>query len=158
MSAQLIINKWLQDTQKELVRNYDRLGLRASGKWADSLESFYSQQKGNIKAGILGESYTEQLENGRRPNQKSSEEEIRKWVGWAGNTIIKDWVEDKGLDLNPFAVAYKIAREGWNVPNKHNKGGLVTDVVTDERIDELNNKLALFYIGEIRSDIKKTFE
>ena len=158
MSAQLIINNWLKETQTDLIRNYDKLGLRASGKWADSLEIFYNQNQGNIKAGILGESYTEQLENGRRPNQKSSEEDIRKWVGWAGNTIIKKWVEDKGLNINPFAVAYKIAREGWKVPNKHNKGGLVTDVVTDKRIEELNQKLALFYVGEIRSDIIKAFK
>lgn len=157
MSAELIIKKWLNEINRDLVINYDRLGLRASGRWADSLEVFYNQNQGNIRAGILGESYTEQLENGRRPNKKSSDEEIRRWVGWAGNTIIKKWVDDKGLDLNPFAVAYKIAREGWRVPNTNNTGGLVSDVATDRRINDLREKITLFYVDGISSDIRKLF-
>ena len=158
MSAQVIINKWLNDTKKDLIANYDRLGLRASGDWANSLETFQSYKNGFIQAGILGNDYTDQLENGRRPNKNSSEEEIRKWVGWAGNTFIKEWIDNKGLDLNPFAVSYKIAREGWKVPNKYNAGGLVSDVVTDQRIDSLSKELILHFVGEIRSDVLKKFK
>ena len=157
MSAQSIINTWLVDRQRELIENYDALGLRASGNWAEQLEVKPANQGPDIKAGILGADYTQQLENGRRPNQNSSEEEIKKWVGWAGNTIIKDWVNDKGLDLNPFAVAYKIAREGWQVPNKFNAGGLVSDVITDNKLNELNRDLSIFYTAQIKSQIIKKF-
>ena len=83
MSADLIINKWLVGVKVDLIKNYDRLGLRASGDWAESLEIFQNRNQGNIKAGITGNDYTQQLENGRRPNKNSSEEDIKKWVGWA---------------------------------------------------------------------------
>jgi hypothetical protein len=158
MSAQSIVNSWLADRQKELIQNYDALGLRASGNWANQLEVKPATTGPDIKAGILGADYTEQLENGRRPNQNSSEEAIKAWVGWAGNTIIKQWVEDKGLDISPFAVAYKIAREGWKVPNKFNAGGLVSDVITDQKLNELNRELSIFYVAEIKSAIIKKFK
>lgn len=158
MSAQSIINNWLVDRHRELIENYDTLGLSASGNWAEQLEVKQASQSNDIKAGILGTDYTEQLENGRRPNQNSSEEQIKAWVGWAGNTIIAKWVKDKGLDLNPFAVAYKIAREGWQVPNKFNAGGLVEDVITDSKLNELNRNLSIFYTAEIKSQIIKKFK
>ena len=157
MSAQSIINIWLADRKKELIQNYDALGLRASGNWAEKLEVIPATGTTDIKAGILGADYTQQIENGRRPNQNSSEETIKKWVGWAGNTFIKDWVNSKGLDISPFAVAYKIAREGWQVPNKFNAGGLVSNVITDQKLNELNRDLSIFYTAEIKSEIIKKF-
>jgi hypothetical protein len=149
-----IINTWMDGVQTNLVANYERLGLRASGRWANSLEQFSEQKGGAIRFGIKGESYTEQLQRGRRPNQKQDKESIRKWVGWAGSTFIKKWVEDKGLNISPYAVAHKIASEGWKVPNKHNAGGLVTDVVTDARILELNKLIGLFYVESFKQAFK----
>lgn len=155
MTSQEIIDKWLLGVKVDLAANYNRLGLRASGNWEKQLEPFNNQIGGFIKAGMLGADYTGEISIGRSPNKNQSEEAIKKWVGWAGNTIIKQWVEDKGLDISPFAVAYKIARKGWEVPNKHNRGGLVTDVVNSKRVDKLNKELAIFTIGEIKQDLKR---
>lgn len=155
MTAEQIINEWNSETKGDLIKNYDRLGLRASGNWAESLEEFNNKSQSGFVFGILGEEYTGAIENGRRPNSNQDPDALKKWVGWAGNTIIKQWVEDKGLSISPFAVAWKIAREGWSVPNRFNAGGLVSDVVTDERIAELNKKLSLFFVGEIKSSIIK---
>lgn len=152
-----ISKKWLQDTQKDLIDNYNRLGLRASGKWANSLKTEYKNKVTSINLIITGEDYTEQLENGRRPNQNQTPEALKKWVGWAGSTFLAKWVKDKGLSLSPFAVAWKIAREGWKVPNKNNAGGLVTDVVNKENTNKLIQDLGQAYIDTVFSDIRNVF-
>jgi len=157
MTTVRIIDDWLNGVEKDLVDNYDRLGLRASGQWASSLEPFNNQLPEGFSIGILGEDYTEWIENGRLPNRDQSDESLKAWVGWAGSTFIDDWLHDKGLEdtLNPYAVSWKIALRGWQVPNIHNAGGLVSDVVTRERINDLNKSLGGFYINEIKTEIIK---
>ena len=150
-----IVNKWLSDIEKDLVSNYDKLGLRASGDWAKSLEPFTEISPGKIRLGMLGHNYTQWIENGRGPNKDQSEKGLKAWVGWAGSTFLKKWVEDKQLNINPFAVAWKIAREGWEVPNPNNAGGLVSDVVTRKRLIELNRSLMLSLIENFKSEIIK---
>ena len=153
-----IIRVWLGETRGDLIDNYLTLGLRASGKWSESLESFQSKIGNSHNLGMIGQDYTEYLELGRLPNKNQGEEALRAWVGWAGSTFLKQWVKDKGLPHNPFAVAWKIARSGWNVPNRFNAGGLVSDIITDEWVGVLSKRLANVEITNLKSDILKEFK
>lgn len=155
---QEVIDKWLKDTQSALVENYDALGLRASGRWARSLAPYQTRENNRFLVGIMGEKYTGAIEFGRRPNRNQTKEALQKWVGWAGSTFLADWVKAKGLRISPYAVAWKIARQGWRVPNSFNKGGLVSNVVTDKRINELMEELRVFYLKEIRTDLVNTLK
>lgn len=148
-----LVDTWDKGVKSDLVANYNRLGLRASGKWEQELESQISVSETNINIKYLGAKYTEQLQLGRKPNINQDPSKLHAWVGWAGSTFLKDWVKDKGLSINPFAVAYKIAREGIKVPNAYNKGGLVSNVITKSKIQELVDKLGIFIINDIKSDI-----
>jgi hypothetical protein len=148
------INDALEQVKKELVNSYNSKGLRASGKWEKELESFYQNTGNGYQLGILGASYSEQLQNGRLPNKNKSPEGLRAWVGWAGSTFLKDWVKDKGLDISPFAVAWKIAREGVKVPNSFNKGGLVSDAINDETIQRFIEIIKFDQVVSIKSDIR----
>jgi len=154
MSFESIISDWLVDTESALIDNYNKLGLRASGSWAESLESF--QEGGvsqGVRLGIKGKDYTEYIENGRRPNKDTDPKALKAWVGWAGSTFLKDWVRDKGIAANPYAVAWKIALKGWSVPNNYNAGGLVSDVLADGRMRDLNKQLSISIISEAKSKI-----
>ncbi len=153
-----IIDKWLEDTKKDLFKNYKKLGLKASGDWGKSLEPKSEVTNTSINAKILANDYTTYLENGRNRNQNQSEKALKAWVGWAGSTFLDKWVKDKRTNVNPYAVAWKIAREGWKVPNKFNKGGLVSDVVTDKRIKTLVDELITFKVSDIKSDVIRTFK
>lgn len=148
-----IIENWLSELHVDLVANYNRLGLRASGQWERDLETKVTDTATGYKAEILGSSYTGVLETGRSPNRNKAG--IRAWVGWAGSTFLKDWVERKGVQISPFAVAWKIAREGITVPNPHNQGGLVSDVLTEARIDELARRVILYEVNNLQSDVIK---
>lgn len=159
MRIEQAITGWLIKIQKELILNYDKLGLRASGDWEKSLEPFTEKKEGKVKdidsgvykIGIIGNTYTGGLEFGRRANKNQKDEKIHAWVGWAGSTFLKKWVKDKGINLNPYAVAYKIARYGWKVPNPFNKGGLVSDVLTENNFDDLLSSIGNTYIANFKS-------
>ncbi len=148
------INEALNNIKSDLVKSYNDKGLRASGRWEKELETFYRNNGSSYEFGILGAKYTGALENGRLPNKNKSTESLRAWVGWAGSTFLKDWVKDKGLDISPFAVAWKIAREGIKVPNTFNKGGLVSDVINDESIQQFIDIIKFDQIVSMKSDIK----
>ena len=87
-----------------LIPKFRELGMQASGEWEANVQARKNE--------IWGRDYTEYLALGRPPNNDQDEDAIRRWVGWAGSTILAKWVVDKGLNINPYAVAYKIAREG----------------------------------------------
>lgn len=144
---------WVDETKKDLIENYTRLGLRASGKWATELEDEISEKDNVLHVKIKGADYTYQLENGRLPNKNQDPKALKAWVGWAGSTFLKQWVSDKGINISPFAVAWKIARKGIKVPNTYNKGGLVSDVITNEKVNELVNSIGIATLASLKSDV-----
>lgn len=156
MSAIDQIYKWLGESRNDLVKEYQSRGHEASGNWGKSLNTEAKERSGGYVATIYGEAYTGIMETGRMPNKRQDTESLRAWVGFAGSTFLKKWVEQKQIQLNPYAIAWKIAREGVKVPNPYNKGDLVASVITRERINELLQNLTAYMIAEIRSDVAKT--
>jgi hypothetical protein len=153
-----IVNKFDVQTKADLIQNYIKLGLKASGNWSNELESIIKERSDGINIKYLGSQYTQQLITGRRPNKNQSKDSLRSFVGWAGKTFLADWVKQKGSKASPFAVAYKIAREGITVPNKYNPGTILSNVFNDERIEKLLKDISVGFINEIKSDIKTSFK
>lgn len=149
------ITTWVDETKKALIDEYVSSGRKASGQWAKELsdETTVTFDKVNIK--ILGAAYTGALVNGRKPNQ--NKENIRAFVGWAGSTFLAQWVKDKGIKASPYAIAYSIARNGIKVPNQHNDGKLIDNVITDERIAKLLQSITQVYDIQIRSEVMKIY-
>ena len=120
---------------QSFIDSYDRLGMRASGEWADSLEKEVTATKGVI----LGKDYTEYLTKGRPPNRDQSPEAIRAWAVGAGLSFIKEWADAKGVQANPIAIAYKIARQGTSW---HPQGSdLIEAVLTDKAVQDSMNRI-----------------
>lgn len=109
------------------IPHFMQLGMNASGKWKDTVEA-----RGNE---IWGQDYTEFLANGRGANHDQSPEAIKAWVGWAARSWIPVWLKDKGLNLNPYAVAQNIARKG-------------TKRGSSDLLDFLNSRDFLDFVGE----------
>lgn len=152
------IQAWLNEAKVNLEKEYLTRGHKASGNWATQLEDRITETNTGYRAEILGAPYTGIMETGRKPNKKQDADNIRAWVGWAGSTFLKEWVKRKGISANPFAIAYKIAREGITVPNKYNKGNLVSDVITKERIDKLLQNINNAMITDLKSDVIKLWQ
>lgn len=149
----MTVQQWLDDTLKALITSYETEGRKASGNWANQLEGVNERKGDSIIVTILGEKYTGAFETGRKPNTDQSPEAIKRWVGWAGNTIIADWVSDKGLSINPFAVAYKLATKGVEIPNRFNTGDMVGRTINDSRIKELIKAVGFAQSVELTSDV-----
>ena len=148
-----IAEEWVKGVKDDLIANYDKLGLRASGKFAQSLESIVTERPNGYNIKIRAAKHSYFMENGRRPNKEKSPEQAKVLY-----PIIKQWIADKGLgfdDRRAFAIALKIVYEGIKVPNKHNPGGVISDVITEERTRELIRKLAIDKINTFRSDVLK---
>ena len=153
-----IVAEWLHEKREALVGVYRAEKIRASGQWERTLVEKVKEDGGTIRATLSGQDYTEFMQNGRRPNANQTPEALRKWVGYMGRGPLAQWVKDKGVNINPFAVAYKIAREGVRVPNAHNPGDLISRVVNKDAIDELGKRLALAEITRATSEIRKILE
>ena len=131
-----ILRTWLEEQKAGIIANYNAKGRKASGRFE---RETYVQMDTN-KGAIMAPRYAGVMLFGRRANTNQDTKAIRGFVGWAGSTFLKDWVQNKGLSINPFAVAYKIARKGIEEPTPPN--GLVTDVVNADAIKELGSRLA----------------
>ena len=141
------VQEWLNETTTALVENYNRLGLRASGEWEQSLKGTQEETDTGIKVIISGAKYTEQLSIGRRPGKMPPRQ------------VILNWIREKNIqsELKPQTLAYliqrKIGTEGIKVPNQFNRGGLITDVLTNERINDLIKNVGNVILAKQKSDI-----
>ena len=151
---QFILNEWAERTKQELIDNYKSMGLKASGAFEDGL----STETDESSTKIWTVPHTWFMVEGRGRNSSQDKDKVKKWVGWAGSTFLKKWVDDKGLDISPFAVAYKIAREGIRVPNQYNDGTLISSVINDNSIERLLSDMGIYVITDIKTEIQKTWQ
>lgn len=156
-----ILNEWSENRKSELIDTYKSMGLKASGAFEKGLKT--ETRSGNTK--IWTAPHTWYMVNGRNPNLKQDDASLKKWVGWAGSTFLKKWVDDKNLNISPFAVAWKIAKndpeKGWGgikVPNPHNDGKLISSVLNQSSFDLLIKEIGIYEIKEIKSEIVKAWQ
>ena len=149
------IEKYLEGTRISLIENYVRMGLRASGRYADELETFIDESAGLGKMGIRGAYHSFFMESGRGPNREKSPESAKKLY-----PLILRWIEDKGI--NPvnkkqfaFRTALKIVYEGIKVPNQYNPGGVVSEIINQRWFDQLIEVIGGNIIAEFRTEFIK---
>ena len=149
-----IIEAWEQSILKDYLAAMDSKGITASGKTRQFSKVVMREDGGAIEVPL----YNKGLIHGRSPNTNQNPERLRSWVGWAGSTFLKDWVEVKGIDISPYAVAWKIARQGWTVPNRYNDGQLVNETITDQKKSALLKELGNMYVTEIKTTINEKWQ
>lgn len=130
-NAMLEIEVLLTKLRDDIEASYKAKGLMASGNFAKELKLVVS---GN-NAKITAPRYVGAMEGGRAVGKRPP-----LW-------IIRKWIEDKnkqGANI-PLSAAYPIAKligeEGIKVPNSHNPGGVVSDVLNPARVLKLQNEI-----------------
>lgn len=121
----------LTKLRDDIEQSYIQKGLIASGNFGRELKLTVS---GN-NAKITAPRYVGAMEGGRAPGRRPP------------LSVIKRWIEDKnrrGANI-PIEAAYPIAKmigeEGIKVPNDHNPGGVVSDVINPARVLSLQNDI-----------------
>lgn len=135
-----------------VIPDFMQRGHDASGQWVRSL-GFRSEGDKGI---ITGTDYTKYLIDGRGPNKDQNPEAITNWARWYGQNVFANWIQAKGLGLNPYAVAYKIAREGTKI---YRDGGsdflkiLETEEVQRFIIENLSATIKVRVVNILRDDL-----
>lgn len=142
-----ILKEEFEFIKNDLIKRYDEKGMRASGDWANSLEV----QTSGLSVKLLGLSYSEQLEYGRKAGKQPPREAIEQWIRDKG---IASRLEGKiTVSSLAYLIARKIAREGWR---REEYGGveLISEVVTPERIQKIIDRIEATYIPLFANEIK----
>lgn len=130
---------------KAWIPHFRSLGMEASGEWARNVHSRGSSIWGLDYTTVLGH-------KGRGRNHNQDPEEIAKFTRWAGSTFIKKWVQDKGLNINPYAVAYTIARKGttWH---RNKSSDLLEFLKSDNFLEILREELKNLLVLKVHENI-----
>ena len=147
------IDQHLESTIGELITSYESKGVKASGKWGESLEHFVEESNGFIKVGIKSLDYIQYSEYGRGPNKAPSVDAAKMLY-----PIILEWAKVKGITVDnkkafAFRTALKIVFDGITVPNKHNIGGVIGDVITEDWVNKTVEVVGTGLTARFETDI-----
>jgi hypothetical protein len=147
---------WMAQAKDDLINNYNRMGLRASGKFARELEPIVSDGPLSVRAYMLSAPHAFFMENGRRPTRNQGNGNLRE--------LIRAWIDNKGIiprgiskDSLAYIITRKIHKEGIKVPNQYNSGGVISNVITNERINKLVKEITPIFSSYVKSETIKVF-
>lgn len=137
-----------------VIPDFESRGHDASGEWKRELSIRAESTRGVIS----GREYTEYLIRGRGPNKNQDPQAIANWARWYGKNVFAQWVENKNLNLNPYQVAYTIARNGTKI---YRDGGsdflkiLETEEVQKFIMDRIGEKIKVRVVNILRNELKE---
>ena len=120
--------KLVQGVRDEIVANYYRMKLNASGEF--DRETKVVEDGKSIK--IVAPAYIYQMEDGRRAGTMPPVSAIKKWI--------RDKNANSGTDIPEeaaWAIAYAIKRDGIQVPNEFNTGGVASSILNPDMVKRL---------------------
>ena len=139
----------LEPLKEQIIQEYDRKGMRASGDFAESLEI-----EGTFNGAVIkGNAYGEQLEDGRKPTEKGHSggdyliDRIREWIK-VKNVVPKDGNEESLA----WAITKKIHKEGWDRKD-HGGVNLLSDAISDLEWDAAISMVADEYTSVLVSGV-----
>ena len=156
MTIEEVVKSWLDGSKSQIISNYDRDNMRASGSFAKSLRVEILQQSGLIKGTLYGANHSIFVDKGRWATGGGGNGQLRE--------AIKQWIDDKGItprdniskDSLAFLISRKIHREGWKPKNIY-PNGVISSVINDNAIKELLASLGANVKLQVKNDIWQTF-
>lgn len=130
----------------DIVANYYSMKLNASGNFDEQTQ--VEEYPGGVR--IVAPAYIYQMEEGRRPGTMPPISAIRQWI--------KDKNANAGTDIPEevaYAIAYVIKRDGIQVPNEHNAGGVASKILTPELIKRITVEFNRIIRAEILTILNK---
>jgi hypothetical protein len=121
----------LTKLRDDIEASYIAKGLKASGNFAENLKL---EMNGN-NARITAPRYVGAMEGGRVAGRRPPVAIIRDWI------IAKNKMGANIPLEAAYPIAKKIGEEGIKVPNEHNPGGVVSDVLNPARVLKLQNEI-----------------
>lgn len=145
-----IIQKTLEKWKDEIVGNYEKSGEKTTGKTGEEFEVKMYENGGRL----LGASYVYVLESGRGETKKGGDGSVR--------NRIKKWIKDKGvfnysnekeLESLSWAISKMIHKEGTQLFREGGRDDIYSNVLTENAIDDLLNRIAIALTIKFSSEI-----
>lgn len=143
-----LLEGWLQDLVDELQQEIIRRGHETTGKTRRGIV------KRNVTAfggEIVAPLHFLTLEHGSKPWKKQSKHPPKWFIG-----IIDEWLQKKGLPHSPYHVAKKIMTEGSRIFRRGGNTGIITDVITEKKVDDLLLGIARYERSQYIIGVNKT--
>jgi hypothetical protein len=139
------VNSW----RSEILDNYNRSGMRASGKFEKGLIVKDLSSDFTIQIQLHGAPHSKFVEGGRNPTNPNAPKGSPTLA-----EIIKQWAIDKGIQINPFAVARKIHKEGWKPRSLQTIGRpIISSVINSQEVSKLSKDISKDIIVQLSSII-----
>lgn len=136
----------VEEIKKEIFDSYMAKGLVASGEFGRELAV---NDFGN-RVTITAPHYVEQMENGRKAGTMPPVSAIKAWITNKNRTAGTNIPEEAA-----FAIAYVMKRDGVKVPNNHNSGGVVSEVLNEQRVKRLTVDVCQIITAKINDILLK---
>lgn len=136
----------VEKIRDEIVANYYAMKLNASGNF--DRQTQVEEYPGGVR--IVAPAYIYQMEDGRRPGTMPPISAIKQWI--------KDKNANAGTDIPEeaaYAIAYVIKRDGIQVPNEHNEGGVASKILTPEMAQRITVEVSQIVRAEILTLLTK---
>lgn len=146
-----IVAEELEQARKNISENIEREGKRASGRTQESMAVAVADEGSAVVGTLSGRKFFGALETGSQPWRNQYKRVPKLFAD-----VIAEWINDKGVtDLNPYAVATKIMREG----SKQHREGAITTVYSEEidaTLERINKRVMGVFDATIAESIKRT--
>lgn len=142
----IVLREELENLKQRIIANHRAAGQVASGKTIKSMQVIVDGDTGEL----IGRKQFWNLETGTPPWRNPTNR-----VPYSFQAVIDQWIKDKGLNLNAWAVAYKIIHEGTKL---HRQGGR-SDIYSNEipkTVDDIGKRLLVIYDQQITDMIQNS--
>lgn len=138
ISMSAVLAEEFELLKKDLLAAYEASGMKASGKWGDSLEIEIGEDSAELK----GYGYI----NGRKPGTPPPSEAIEQWIKTKG--IASKIEKDMTISSLAILIARKIGREGWQP-----KENIIDKVITAQRMQQIISRAGYARLQEFTTNI-----
>jgi len=158
VSEKGILTEFLLGLQQDIVQNAIAAGNNVTGETISQIGHEETETKGIL----YGPSWVWTLEDGRGPSKNSGsgsgsklQDIIYKWIGDKGVFNITEEREKKSL---AYIIARKIHTEGSVLYRKGGKSGVISNVITDERINAFIETFGIVTYNNFKEEAYKIFK
>ncbi|MDH3381653.1 MAG: hypothetical protein OEL54_03040 [Flavobacteriaceae bacterium] len=150
------VEQYCKDTTGLLIKEYESVGRKASGNWANDLDYKITDNNGVVVVEFLGSHYTVEMENGRKPNAKQDSKSLRSFAGWMANKndgLINQWCKDKNINTKfAFPIAYNLGKKGYKGLN------FIDSVIERSNTEQLAKDLLGAEVIKVQTELKRDFK
>tara|TARA_R110002153_G_scaffold1965_1_gene9707 strand:+ start:2215 stop:2691 length:477 start_codon:yes stop_codon:yes gene_type:complete len=147
-----VYKKYMNILKGMFKDSYESKGIKASGSWGESLATFIEGDSVGVTAEFNS---SIMIEKGRKAGTYSNIDALKEWIK------VKQGLP-QAFKSNPDKFAFIIARkhflEGVKIPNKHNKGNVLSEPLEKfitTHLPRMWDELGEAYIFNLSEDISQ---